>query len=60
MYKIHHVVHVYTLNNIGYLEGTLEYYYHATPAEPLYDSPGVPGEPGFSWGCMVIALKGSF
>ena len=36
----------YTPNNIGYLEGTLQYYYHATP--------------GFSWGCMVIVLEGSF
>ena len=25
----------YTLNNIGYLEGTLQYYHHATPGEPL-------------------------
>ena len=40
----------YTLNNIGSLEGTLQYYYHATPGEPA----------GFSWGCMVIVLKGSF
>ena len=28
-----------TLNNIGYLEGTLHYYY-ATPGEPLQGSPG--------------------
>ena len=34
----------FTLNNIGSLEGTLQYYYHA----------------GFSWGCMVLVLKGSF
>ena len=31
----------YTLNNIGTLEGTLQYYYHATPGEPLQGSPGV-------------------
>ena len=31
----------YTLNNIGSLEGTLQYYYYATPVEPLQDSPGV-------------------
>ena len=36
-----------TLSNIGSLEGTLEYYYHATPG-------------GFSWSCMIIVLKGSF
>ena len=30
-----------TLNNIGYLDRTLEYYYHATPGEPLQGSPGV-------------------
>ena len=26
---------VCTLNKIGSLEGTLQYYYHATPREPL-------------------------
>ena len=31
----------YTLNNIGSSEGTLQYYYHATPGEPLQGSPGV-------------------
>ena len=31
----------YTLKNIGSLEGTLEYYYHATPGEPWQGSPGV-------------------
>ena len=31
---------VYTLSNIGSLEGTLEYYYHATPEEPLQGFPG--------------------
>ena len=25
-----------TLNNIGSLERTLQYYYHATPGEPLF------------------------
>ena len=30
-----------TLNNIGSLEGTLQYYHHATPGEPLQGSPGV-------------------
>ena len=34
-------IKLYTLNNIGSLEGTLEYYYHATPGEPLQVSPGV-------------------
>ena len=27
---------IYTLNNIGSLEGTLQYYHHATPGEPLH------------------------
>ena len=31
----------YTLNNIGSLEGTLEYYYHTIPGEPLQGSTGV-------------------
>ena len=31
---------VYTLNNIGSFEGTPQYYYHATPGEPLQGSPG--------------------
>ena len=30
-----------TLNNIGSLEGTLQYYHHVTPGEPLQGSPGV-------------------
>ena len=30
-----------TLNNIGSLEGTLQYYHHATPGELLQGSPGV-------------------
>ena len=42
---------LHSLNNIGSLERTLEYYNHATPGEPLA---------GFSWGCMVRLLKGSF
>ena len=32
---------MYTLSNTGSLEGTLQYYYHATPGEPLQDSPRV-------------------
>ena len=32
---------IITLNNIGSLEGTLQYYHHATPGEPLQGSPGV-------------------
>ena len=36
--------------NIGSLEGALQYYHHATPREPA----------GFSRGCMVIVPKGSF
>ena len=28
-------INLYTLNNISSLEGTFEYYYHATPGEPL-------------------------
>ena len=44
------------LNNIGSLEGTLRYYYHATPVLGLrFNSTA-----GFSWGCMVIVMKGSF
>ena len=31
----------YTLNNIGSTEGALQYYYHATPGEPLQGSSGV-------------------
>ena len=31
----------HTLKNIGSLEGTLQYYYHETPGEPLQGSPGV-------------------
>ena len=31
----------YTLNNIGSLKRTLQYYYHATPGEPCKGSPGV-------------------
>ena len=31
----------HTLNIIGSLEGTLQYYYHATPGEPLQGSPWV-------------------
>ena len=31
----------YTLNNIGSLEGTLQYYRHATTGEPLKGSPAV-------------------
>ena len=31
----------YTLNNIGSVEGTLQYFYYATPGEPLQGSPGV-------------------
>ena len=30
-----------TLKNIGSLEGTIEYYYHSTPEEPLQGSAGV-------------------
>ena len=30
-----------TLNNTGFLVRTLQYYYHATPGEPLQGSPGV-------------------
>ena len=30
-----------TLNNIGSLEGTLQYYHHTTPGEPLRGFPGV-------------------
>ena len=43
------MVNIYTLNNIG-LEGTLQYYHHATPGEPLRGSPGV------AWWlyCMVL------
>ena len=33
----------YTLSNIGSLEGTLQYYYYATPGEPLQGYPGVLG-----------------
>ena len=33
----------YTLNNIGSLEETLQYYYHATPGEPLQCSQGLHG-----------------
>ena len=32
---------IYTPNNIGSLEWTFQYYYHATPGEPLQGSPGV-------------------
>ena len=32
---------VCTLTNTGSLEGTLQFYYHATPIEPLQGSPGV-------------------
>ena len=35
-----------TLNNIVSSEGTLQYYYHATPGEP--------------WVCMIIVLNGFF
>ena len=31
----------YTLNNIGSLKRTLQYYYYATPGEPCKGSPGV-------------------
>ena len=31
----------YTLNNIGSLKRTLQYYHHATPGEPYKGSPGV-------------------
>ena len=31
----------YTLNNIGSLEGALQYYYHAITGEPCKGSPGV-------------------
>ena len=31
----------YTLNNIGSVKRTLQYYYHATPGDPLQGSPGV-------------------
>ena len=33
------LVKVYSLNNIGSLEGTLQYYHHATPG----------GSPGVAW-----------
>ena len=35
------VVCLYTLNKLGSLEGAFQYYYHATPGEPLQGSPGV-------------------
>ena len=35
------VDNIYNLNTIGFLEGTLQYYYHATPGEPLQGYPGV-------------------
>ena len=31
----------YTLNIIGSLKRTFQYYYHATPGEPYKGSPGV-------------------
>ena len=34
-------IKLYTLNNIGSLEGTIQYYHHAIPGEPLQGSPGV-------------------
>ena len=34
-------IQLYTLNNIGSSEGTFQYYYHATPKEPLQGSPRV-------------------
>ena len=34
-------IQIYTLNNIGSLEGTRQYYYHATLGEPLQGAPGV-------------------
>ena len=39
VYVYHHAY--YVINNIGYLERTLEYYYHATPGEPCKGSPGI-------------------
>ena len=39
--QIHVMYLFYTLNNIGSLEGTLQYYHHATKGEPLQGSPGV-------------------
>ena len=38
----------YTPSNIGSLEGPLQYNHHETPGA------------GFSWGYMMIVLKGSF
>ena len=34
-------IYACTLNNKGSLEGTLQYYYHATPGEPYEGSPEV-------------------
>ena len=35
------IIAVHVQNKIGSLEGTLQYYYHATPEKPLQISPGV-------------------
>ena len=33
-FRYREFLNIYTLNKIGSLEGTIQYYYHATPGEP--------------------------